>query len=220
MVKVLFIDDDATIRETTRQALQGDGFDVRAAADGRDGLSAFAAERPDVALIDVMLPVVDGITVCRKIRAESQVPIVMLSARSDAIDVVLGLEAGADDYVTKPFDIPVLAARLRAAVRRAGDQWASRLLAAGDLAIDTGAAQVCRAGQPIALTPTEYRLLADLAEHAGLVRSRDQLLQSVWGYSWSGDTRLVDVHVQRLRVKIGADCIRTVRGLGYRIERS
>ena len=216
-MNVLFVDDDATIRQATARALERDGFRVTTAADGPQGLAAFRRHTPDLALLDVMLPGLDGVSLCRAIRAHSLAPIIMLSARSDPIDVVLGLEAGADDYVAKPFDVPVLAARLRAAARRAEGSWMRLATRFGDLEVDTGAALVSLGGHPVALTPTEYRLLVDLAQHAGLVRTRDQLLSSVWGYDWSGDTRLVDVHVQRLRRKIGADRIATARGLGYRL---
>jgi DNA-binding response OmpR family regulator len=217
-VRVLLVEDDATIRTATRIALERDGFEVRTAADGPAGLAEFHAWRPDIALLDVMLPGLDGVSVCREIRVTEVTAVVMLSARGDAVDVVLGLEAGADDYVVKPFDAPVLAARLRAVLRRVRRP-AGRLLRVGDLEIDVDGAEVRRDGERIALTATELRLLADLVEHAGIVRRRDELLSSVWGYGWSGDTRLVDVHVQRLRAKIGAEIVQTVRGLGYKVPR-
>jgi DNA-binding response OmpR family regulator len=162
---------------------------------------------------------VDGISLCRKIREHSTVPVVMLTARGDPVDIVLGLEVGADDYVVKPFDLPVLSARLRAVLRRAAHVPRGQVRRLGELEIDPRGAVVKRDGALVSLTPTEYRLLLDLAEHAGIVRSRDDLLQSVWGYDWSGDARLVDVHVQRLRAKIGGGAIETVRGFGYKLPR-
>jgi DNA-binding response OmpR family regulator len=166
-----------------------------------------------------MLPGVDGVSVCRSIRERSVVPIVMLTARTDPVDVVLGLEAGADDYVTKPFEPAILAARLRAVLRRVARHDASPVLRAGELEIDRGGMEVRISGAPVALTPTEYRLLLELAENRGTVLSRERLLEDVWGYVWSGDTRLVDMHVGRLRAKIGADAIETVRGAGYKLVR-
>jgi DNA-binding response OmpR family regulator len=218
---VLLVEDDRTIREATRIALERDGFGVVTAGDGRAGLAAFRASPPDVAVLDVMLPELDGIALCRAIRAESHVPIVMLTARSEPVDVVLGLEAGADDYVTKPFDAPVLSARLRAVLRRA-DRLAGvsdGRLRAGQLELDPAGHAVTRAGQPLTLTATEFRLLHELVRNAGVVLTRDQLLESVWGYVWNGDTRLVDVHVQRVRAKVGAEAIETVRGVGYKVPR-
>jgi len=173
-----------------------------------------------------MLPGIDGVALCRQIRAESQIPVLLLSARSDPIDVVLGLEAGADDYVTKPFEPAVLAARLRAALRRAasdeGDR--PRVEQLGDLEVDREGYAVTRAGEPVALTPTEYRLLIELVDNAGMAMDRATLLERVWGYGWAGDTRLVDVHVQRLRAKVEGDpstpeLIQTVRGVGYKLVR-
>jgi DNA-binding response OmpR family regulator len=219
MYVVLLVEDDDRLREATAAALARDGFAVEVAADGVAGLAAFRARRPEVVLLDVMLPGMDGISVCREIRAESLTPIVMLSARSDPIDVVLGLEAGADDYVTKPFDTPVLGARLRAVLRRAERPVASTLFRVGGFEIDEAAMLVLRDGARVPLTTTEFRLLADLARNAGIVRTRPALLADVWGYEWAGDTRLVDVHVQRLRSKLGAGLIETVRGVGYRLMR-
>jgi DNA-binding response OmpR family regulator len=219
MRAVLLVEDDGGLREATHAALARDGFDVRQAADGNAGLAAFEEQVPDVAVLDVMLPGMDGVTLCREIRARSEVPIVLLSARSDPIDIVLGLEAGADDYVTKPFDVPVLSARLRAVMRRAARLEETTVLRVGELEIDEAGMTVRRHGDPVRLTTIEFRLLADLAHNAGIVRTRPQLLDDVWEYSWDGDTRLVDVHVQRLRAKIGADAIETVRGVGYKLAR-
>ncbi|MGW8361289.1 two-component system response regulator CseB [Streptomyces wedmorensis] len=228
---VLFVEDDDVIREATQLALERDGFRVTAMPDGLSGLDAFRAQRPDIALLDVMLPGMDGVSLCRRIRDESTVPVIMLSARADSIDVVLGLEAGADDYVTKPFDGSVLMARIRAVLRRfghAGGVGAGEhgdapgdgggLLAFGDLEVDTEGMEVRKGGQPVALTPTEMRLLLEFSAAPGTVLSRDKLLERVWDYGWGGDTRVVDVHVQRLRAKIGQDRIETVRGFGYKLK--
>ncbi|MET7618492.1 two-component system response regulator CseB [Streptomyces sp. NPDC005408] len=229
---VLFVEDDDVIREATQLALERDGFRVTAMPDGLQGLEAFRANRPDIALLDVMVPGLDGVSLCRRIRDESTVPVIMLSARADSIDVVLGLEAGADDYVTKPFDGAVLVARIRAVLRRfghaggaaRGDSGAASqdpqeaLLAFGDLEIDTEGMEVRKAGEPVALTPTEMRLLLEFSSAPGTVLSRDKLLERVWDYGWGGDTRVVDVHVQRLRTKIGQDRIETVRGFGYKLK--
>ncbi|MEV6021085.1 two-component system response regulator CseB [Streptomyces sp. NPDC002667] len=228
---VLFVEDDDVIREATQLALERDGFAVTAMPDGLSGLEAFRADRPDIALLDVMVPGLDGVSLCRRIRDESTVPVIMLSARADSIDVVLGLEAGADDYVTKPFDGAVLVARIRAVLRRFGhasggagaaaDDTApveGGVLVFGELEIDTEGMEVTRSGTPVALTPTEMRLLLEFSSAPGTVLSRDKLLERVWDYGWGGDTRVVDVHVQRLRTKIGQDRIETVRGFGYKLK--
>ncbi|MEU9863561.1 two-component system response regulator CseB [Streptomyces sp. NPDC047971] len=228
---VLFVEDDDVIREATQLALERDGFTVTAMPDGLSGLEAFRADRPDIALLDVMLPGMDGVSLCRRIRDESTVPVIMLSARADSIDVVLGLEAGADDYVTKPFDGAVLVARIRAVLRRfghaggpaPGDPGHDRgptggVLVFGDLEVDTDGMEVRRDGAPVGLTPTEMRLLLEFSSAPGTVLSRDKLLERVWDYGWGGDTRVVDVHVQRLRTKIGQDRIETVRGFGYKLK--
>jgi DNA-binding response OmpR family regulator len=219
MYRILLVEDDAAIRDMTRLALERDGFEVHAAEDGPAGLEAFREQPPDVVLLDVMLPGLDGVSVCRQIRAQSVVPIVMLSARTDPIDIVLGLEAGADDYVTKPFEPPILAARLRAVLRRVERFADSPSMHFGELEIDPHGMVVRRSGLVVSLTPTEYRLLLELAENAGIVLSRERLLEDVWGYVWSGDTRLVDMHVRRLRAKIGPEAIETVRGAGYKLVR-
>ncbi|WP_338896727.1 two-component system response regulator CseB [Streptomyces sp. TG1A-60] len=228
---VLFVEDDDVIREATQLALERDGFAVTAMPDGLSGLEAFRADRPDIALLDVMVPGLDGVSLCRRIRDESTVPVIMLSARADSIDVVLGLEAGADDYVTKPFDGAVLVARIRAVLRRfghasggdakaeeAGSPGTGGVLTFGELVIDTEGMEVRKAGVPVALTPTEMRLLLEFSSAPGTVLSRDKLLERVWEYGWGGDTRVVDVHVQRLRTKIGQDRIETVRGFGYKLK--
>jgi DNA-binding response OmpR family regulator len=217
--RILLVEDDATIREMTQLSLQRDGFTVETAADGPAGLDAFRADPPDLVLLDLMLPGLDGVSVCRAIRESSVVPVVMLTARSDALDVVVGLEAGADDYVTKPFEPAVLAARLRAVLRRATRPEPASPLRFGTLEIDPLGMVVRRDGEEVSLTPTEYRLLLMLAENAGIVLSRERLLEEVWGYVWAGDTRLVDMHVRRLRGKVGHDAIETVRGAGYKMAR-
>ncbi|MDO8187387.1 response regulator transcription factor [Conexibacter sp. JD483] len=218
---VLFVEDDSTIRETTALLLETLGFDVTVSADGQAGLNAFRAGRFDVALVDVMLPRIDGISLVRLIRENSQVAVVLLSARSEPLDVVAGLEAGADDYVAKPFDGPVLAARLRAVLRRteraAQEDGDGRVLVVRDLALDPEGMTARVAGEPVSLTTTEARLLTELARNVGIVLSRAVLLERVWEYDWDGDTRLVDVHIQRLRAKIGRDRIETVRGAGYKL---
>ncbi|MET7360621.1 two-component system response regulator CseB [Streptomyces sp. NPDC005562] len=230
---VLFVEDDDVIREATQLALERDGFAVTAMPDGLSGLEAFRADQPDIALLDVMVPGLDGVSLCRRIRDESTVPVIMLSARADSIDVVLGLEAGADDYVTKPFDGAVLVARIRAVLRRfghaggtgsaasgqeEGDAADGGVLNFGDLEIDTVGMEVRKDGAPVALTPTEMRLLLEFSSAPGTVLSRDKLLERVWDYGWGGDTRVVDVHVQRLRTKVGQDRIETVRGFGYKLK--
>ncbi|MFF8788491.1 two-component system response regulator CseB [Streptomyces sp. NPDC015125] len=230
---VLFVEDDDVIREATQLALERDGFVVTAMPDGLAGLEAFRADRPDIALLDVMVPGLDGVSLCRRIRDESTVPVIMLSARADSIDVVLGLEAGADDYVTKPFDGAVLVARIRAVLRRFGHasgpdragaasaesaDAAEAVLRFGDLEVDTEGMEVRKGGENVALTPTEMRLLLEFSHAPGTVLSRDRLLERVWDYGWGGDTRVVDVHVQRLRGKIGQDRIETVRGFGYKLR--
>lgn len=219
-MKVLLVEDDDVIREATQLALERNGFAVEVAADGLAGLTAFRAGAPDVALLDIMLPGMNGVSLCRQIREESSTPVIMMSARADPVDVVLGLEAGADDYVTKPFDSTVLVARIRAVVRRmsraaiptpAGSVF-------GDLEVDRDALEVRLKGRPVELTPTELRLLLCFVDSPGTVLTRDVLLEQVWDYQWGGDSRVVDVHVQRLRAKIGQDLIETVRGFGYKLR--
>jgi two-component system response regulator MtrA len=218
---VLLVEDDLSVREVTRLGLERAGFRVVTARDGREGLALFRSRRPDVVVLDVMLPGLDGLEVCRAIRAESAVPVVMLTALSGTVDVVVGLEAGADDYLTKPFQMPELVARVRAALRRATRLTPSEVVSLGPLRIDLQAYAVSGPGGEIALTPTEFRLLVELARRPGQVFTREMLLERVWGYGYLGDSRLVDVAVQRLRAKVEPDpahptLIRTVRGVGYR----
>ncbi len=218
--RILLVEDDPAIRETTAMLLDQFGFEVTPVADGQQGLNEFRTAAPDLALVDVMLPRIDGISLTRAIRDASQIPIVLVSARGDPLDIVAGLEAGADDYVTKPFDGPVLVARLRAALRRFTRAAASDgRLTFGTLEVDLTGMSATADGAPVRLTATEARLLTELARNAGVVLTRDALLESVWDYQWGGDTRLVDVHVQRLRAKIGPGHIETVRGVGYKLNR-
>jgi two-component system response regulator MtrA len=221
--RVLLVEDDASIREVAKLGLEQAGFRVTTSPDGRDGLLHFRQSPFDLVILDVMLPALDGYEVCRQIRGESRVPIIMLSAKSETLDVVVGLELGADDYVTKPFELPELVARARAALRRASAEPEEPVLARGDLEIDPGAFQVRRAGEELNLTATEFKLLLELARRPGQVFTRDLLLQRVWNYEYLGDSRLVDVAVQRLRAKIEDDpktpqMIKTVRGIGYRFD--
>ncbi len=222
--RILLIEDDPSIRETTALGLEAAGFDVESAADGDEGLARFRHSRPDLVLLDVMLPKRDGLEVCRIIRRDSSVPVVMLTARSDAIDIVVGLESGADDYVTKPFEMPVLVARIRAALRRVRGHDSAEVVRLGDVEIDVLAHVAERHGQDLGLSPIEFRLLVELAQAPGRVFSREILLERVWGYDYLGDSRLVDMAVQRLRAKVEPDphdptLIETVRGVGYRAVR-
>lgn len=218
--RILVVDDDQAIAEMVGIVLRSKGFDVVATPDGTAALDRFQQIAPDLVLLDLMLPGIDGIDVCRRLRRESGVPIIMLTARTDTVDVVAGLEAGADDYLTKPFEPDELVARIRARVRRV-DAPASPRLRIGDLDIDVEGHEVRRGDELIALTPLEFDLLVQLARRPWQVFTRDVLLRDVWGYRHSADTRLVNVHVQRLRSKIERDpenprIVVTVRGVGYR----
>ena len=220
---VLLVEDDASIREITTLGLEQAGFRVTTSGDGREGLLQFRQGPFDLVVLDAMLPTLDGFEVCREIRKESQTPIVMLTARADLHDVIVGLELGADDYVTKPFELPELVARIKAVLRRAAADPGDRVLAVDGLEIDPGGFTVKRGGEEIALTATEFRLLLELARRPKQVFTRELLLELVWNYDYLGDSRLVDAAVQRLRAKIEADpkepkLIRTVRGVGYRFD--
>ena len=218
--RILVVDDDQATAEVVRIVQRGKGFEVATSPDGASALETFPRLRPDLVLLDLMLPGMDGIEVCRRLRRESDVPIIMLTARSDTADVVEGLEAGADDYLTKPFEPDELVARIKARVRRV-DPPTTETLAIGDLQIDVDGHEVRRDGEVIPLTPLEFDLLTQLARKPWQVFTRDVLLRDVWGYRHSADTRLVNVHVQRLRSKIEHDpenprIVVTVRGVGYR----
>ena len=218
--RVLVVDDDASLAEMLTIVLRQEGFDSRVCPRGDLALAEFRDYKPDVLLLDLMLPGKDGIDVCKEIRAESGVPIVMLTAKGDTVDVVVGLESGADDYVVKPFKPKELVARIRARVRRL-DAPTPENLTIGDLAIDVAGHSVSRAGKPISLTPLEFDLLVCLARKPWQVFTREVLLEQVWGYRHAADTRLVNVHVQRLRSKVEHDpenpeIVVTVRGVGYK----
>jgi two-component system response regulator MtrA len=219
---ILLVEDDASTREAVTMALEGHGHRVDVAADGDEALERWRRGKPDLVLLDIMLPVRDGIDVCREIRHHDGVPIIMLTARSDPVDVVVGLESGADDYVTKPFETRVLLARIKAVLRRAESRPEDHVLRYGDIAIDTAGMVATKAGVDVGLTPTEFRLLLELARRPGQVFTRDILLRRVWDYEYLGDSRLVDVCVQRLRAKVEHDpaspvLIQTVRGIGYKL---
>ncbi len=228
--KILVVDDEPTLRETLAEALGQDGLDVVTAADGKEALLQFRAAAPDLMLLDLMLPHVSGIEVCRIVRRESSLPIIMLTAKDGEIDKVVGLELGADDYVTKPFSLRELMARIRAQLRRldaldaASDEpGAARgpgLIQLDAVTIDVAGHRLLRDGQDLRVKPKAFELLSFLVRHPGQVFSRDQLLEKVWGYDYSGETRTVDVHVHWLRTAIEADpsqprYLQTVRGVGY-----
>lgn len=222
--RILAVEDDERIRAAVKLALEDEGWAVSEAATGEDALLLFQREPADVVLIDIMLPGIDGFEVCRSIRRTSAVPIVMVTARSDTHDVVAGLEAGADDYLTKPFAPKELSARIRALLRRARtSEVSSPHLRFGDLEIVPEEGVVRRNGSDVHLTKTEFRVLVELAQSPGRVFSREVLLERIWGYGYFGDGRLVDVHVRRLRTKVEADPanprhVVTVRGLGYKLQ--
>jgi DNA-binding response OmpR family regulator len=223
---ILVVDDEPILRETLAEALDADGFRVVTAADGREALSRFREHQPDLVVLDLMLPELSGIEVCRIIRAESGVPIVMLTAKSSELDKVVGLELGADDYVTKPFSLRELSARIRALLRRT-EQLAEAptpLVELGALTVDLAGHRLLRDGERVPLKPKVFELLAYLLRHPGQVLTREQLLEHVWGYDYAGETRTVDVHVHWLRAAIEPDpaepaYLHTVRGVGYVFRR-
>ncbi len=223
---ILVVDDETTLRETLVEALELEGYRAIPAADGREALIRFRAEQPDLVLLDLMLPELSGVEVCRILRAESQVPIIMLTARDGEVDKVVGLELGADDYVTKPFSLRELTARIRAIFRRAeqaagpATQGPPPLVDLGRVQLDVAGHRVLREGKPVPLKPKAFELLAFLVRNPGQVFTRDQLLERVWGYDYAGETRTVDVHVHWLRAELEEDpaapvLLQTVRGVGY-----
>jgi two-component system response regulator MtrA len=224
--RLLLIEDDASIREIVSIGLKAAGFRVVTAIDGQQGLASARSGGFDAVILDVMLPLLDGFEVCREIRKFSRIPVVMLTARTDLIDVVVGLESGADDYVKKPFELPELTARLRAVLRRAAaPAGEDSVIAIGRLEIDPAGFTVRRDGAELTLTATEFRLLVELAKRPGQVFTRELLLQRVWDYEYLGESHLVDVAIQRLRAKVEDDpsrpvLIKTVRGVGYRLDRT
>jgi two-component system response regulator MtrA len=222
MASILLVEDDASVREAVAMALEDDGHRVETAVSGDEALDRWRRSRPDLVVLDVMLPGTHGLDVCRAIRREDHVPIIMLTARADPIDVVLGLESGADDYVTKPFETRVLLARVRAVLRRHAREPEETLVRYGTLVIDPVGMEVTKGGTALRLTATELRLLLELARRPGQVFTRALLLERVWDYTYLGDSRLVDVCVQRLRAKVEDDpanprLVQTVRGVGYKL---
>jgi DNA-binding response OmpR family regulator len=222
--RLLVVDDDRSIREIAKIALEEEGYAVDTANDAEEALEAIRRNPPDLLVLDVMLPGRDGFELTREIRKTSNLPIILLTARTDMVDKVVGLESGADDYVEKPFEMRELVARMRALLRRAHSQDESqRILRVGPLEIRPEEGVVRRNDEPVSLTRTEFRLLTTLASRPGRVFSREQLLSEVWGYDYFGDARLVDVHIKRLRAKIEPDphepaIIQTVRGMGYKVS--
>ena len=231
--KVLVVEDEPTLLETLEYNLAREGYEVHTADDGPTALEVARREHPDLILLDVMLPGLDGFEVCRILRQEMSVPVLMLTARDEEVDKVVGLEMGADDYMTKPFSMRELLARVKAMLRRVrlireelaavGEPVAEDRLTFGDLTIDLARREVLRRGKPLGLKPREYELLVFLAQNQGLVLSRDLILERVWGWDYSGGSRTVDVHVHWLREKIEPEPARptrivTVRGVGYRFE--
>lgn len=221
--KILIVDDERSIVDLLEYNLRRDGYQVIIARDGCRALQLAQTEHPDLVVLDLMLPGLDGLDVCRALRQKGNTPIIMLTARDDEIDRVLGLELGADDYVTKPFSVRELMARIKAVLRRASDQSPSHTYRIDTIEIDTLARQIHLCGHPLNVTRMEFDLLEALASHAGQVLSREQLIDIVWGYDYYGDTRAVDSAVKRIRSKFrqaGAnpEVIATVRGIGYRLE--
>ncbi len=220
MATILIVDDEAHILELTRLYLEKEGFAVETAADGLTAVQQAQAEPPSLVILDVMLPRLDGFEVCRRLRRESDVPIIMLTARAEDVDKIVGLELGADDYLTKPFNPRELVARVKAGLRRVESGAArGQVIAVGDLSIDLARREVSIGGIPVALRTKEFDLLAALARDAGVVFSRDRLLESVWGYEFDVETRTVDVHINHLREKLAPSsvAIETVRGVGYKL---
>jgi DNA-binding response OmpR family regulator len=223
---ILVVDDEPTLRETLAEALDADGFRVVTAADGSEALLRFREHHPDLVVLDLMLPELSGMEVCRIIRQESDVPILMLTAKSSEVDKIVGLELGADDYVTKPFSLRELSARIRALLRRTEPSVPEgpATISLGDLTVDLAGHRLLRDGEPVPLKPKVFELLAFLVRHPGQVFSRERLLEQVWGYDYAGETRTVDVHVHWLRAAIEPEpaapsLVQTVRGVGYVLRR-
>ena len=227
MARVLVVDDEATLADTIRYNLRRDGYEVQVANDGNEALRLARAAAPDLVVLDLMLPGLDGLEVCRELRRGSTVPILMLTAKDDEVDKIVGLEVGADDYMTKPFSMRELLARVRAMLRRSRmaqqetDAGTERIVQSGDLEADPLQRRVSLGGRVLQLKPKEFDLLVYLMQHRGQVLTRDQLLEKVWGYTFGGDTRTVDVHIRWLREKIEQEPgaprrLETVRGVGYR----
>jgi DNA-binding response OmpR family regulator len=233
--KILIVEDETALRETLAYTLEREGYEVRAAQDGVQALAAAREQTPDIILLDIMLPGIDGFEVCRRLRADMNVPILMLTARENEIDRVVGLEMGADDYITKPFHMRELVARIKAQLRRVrlireekraappGEAAPEAPIVSGDLSINIARGEALRSGNPLLLKPKEYELLLYFARHRGQALSREQILERVWGWEYTGDSRTVDVHVRWLREKIESDPAHpvrlvTVRGAGYRFE--
>ena len=228
LISVLVVDDEPAFREGLRQALKQEGFVVHLAADGEEALEVWRAYHPDIVLLDVMLPRMSGIDVCREIRAVDDTPVIMVSARNEEIDAVVALEVGADDYVAKPYRVRELVARMRTVLRRTGVRGAaaggeSSVLEVGDISLDKERHEVVIAGESVRLPLKEFQLLALLMENAGIVVTRQTLIDRVWGYDYVGDTKTLDVHIKRLRAKVepspdNPERIVTIRGLGYKLN--
>jgi DNA-binding response OmpR family regulator len=221
--KILLVDDETTLLETLAYNLQSAGYEVLTAPDGVTGLELARSQGPDLVILDLMLPEIDGLTICRSLRQMSQVPILILTARTGELDKIVGLESGADDYLTKPFSLGELQARIRALLRRSSSARHSAEIQAGDLCLNILSRRAYIGTRQLALSPKEFSLLAELMRHQGAVLSRDLLLTRIWGYDYYGDGRTVDVHVRWIREKIEEDPaqpsrIVTVRGIGYRFE--
>jgi len=223
MAKVLIVEDDQSLRDVLRYNLGREGYEVVMANDGAQALEAVQREKPDLILLDILLPELDGYEVCRILRRQTDIPIIMLTAKDQEMDKVMGLELGADDYITKPFSLKELLARIRAQLRRHEDKMVTSPLKIGNMEIDTARHKVSIGGRPVELSPKEFELLTFLLQNKGIVFSRNQLLEKIWGYNYEGDSRSIDVHIRWLRKKIEFNPQKprhliTVRGFGYKFE--